>query len=82
MRGFLNSLSKADLFLAVRRLQVTGEAPVTDKTSTGPGAGAATATAATPTIPRARLLSVTMRIDLIEFPTPQPARKEAGEPGA
>ncbi len=83
LRGFLNSLTKADLFLAVRRLQVTGEAPAADKPPTGPGVAAATATAATtPTIPKQGLLSVTARIDLIEFPTPQPARKEAGKPGA
>ncbi len=83
LRGFLNSLTKADLFLAVRRLQVTGEAPLTEKSSTGTGAAAATAAAAaTPTILRPTVLSVTMRIDLIEFPTPQPTRKEAGKPGA
>ena len=37
LSGFLNSLTKADLFLAVRRLQVTGEAPLTENSSTGPG---------------------------------------------
>ncbi|MGO9609942.1 MAG: hypothetical protein ACLPT4_09925 [Verrucomicrobiia bacterium] len=83
LRGVLNSLTKADLFLAVRRLQITGEAPVTEKTSTGSGAAAAAvAAAATPTILKPTLLTVTMRIDLIEFPTPQPAKKEAGKPGA
>jgi hypothetical protein len=83
LRGFLNSLTKADLFLAVRRLQVTGETPATEKTPTGTGATAATAaSAATSTITNP-LLSVTMRIDLIEFPTPQePARKEVGKPRA
>lgn len=80
LRGFLNSLTKADLFLAVRRLQVTGEPPMTEKTSTSPGASAATAAA--PTILKSTLLTVTVRIDLIEFPTPQPTRKEARKPGA
>jgi hypothetical protein len=84
LSGFLNSLTKANLFLAVRRLQITGEAPVTEKASTGPGAtAAAAAAAATPAILKPTLLSVTMRIDLIEFPTPQqPPRKEAGKPRA
>jgi hypothetical protein len=84
LRGFLNSLTKSDLFLVVRRLQVTGETPATEKTPTGPGATAATAAAtATPTILNPTLLSVTMRIDLIEFPTPQqPILKETGKPRA
>ncbi len=83
LRGFLNSLTKADLFLAVRRLQVTGEAPANEKTPMGPGiAAAAEGGTTTSSTPNAALLSVTMRIDLIEFPTPQPARKEAGKPGA
>ncbi len=83
LSGFLNSLTKADLFLAVRRLQVTGETPAAGTTATGPGAATAdAAAAATPTLPKPTLLSVTLRIDLIEFPTLQPARKEAGKPGA
>jgi hypothetical protein len=81
LRGFLNSLTKADLFLAVRRLQVTGEVPTTERTPTGPGVAAVTA--ATPSILKPTLLlTVTVRIDLIEFSTPKPAKKEAGKPRA
>jgi hypothetical protein len=81
--AFLNSLTKADLFLVVRRLQVTGETPTAEKTPTarGPGA-AATVVTETPTILKPTQLSVTMRIDLIEFPTPTPPGKEAGKTGA
>jgi hypothetical protein len=85
LSGFLNSLTKADLFFAVRRLQVTGEAPTTGTMPTGPGAATAAtpSAAATPAILKPTMLSVTMRIDLIEFPTPQqPTRKEAGKPRA
>jgi len=80
LRAFLNSLTKADLFFAVRRVQVTGETPTTEKTPTGPGA--ATAAAVTPPLLKPTLLTVTVRIDQIEFPPPQPAKKEAGKPGA
>src|SRR5579863_644243 len=61
LRGFLNDLTKADLFLAVRRVQVTGEPP-TPETRTAPGLGAATA-AIPPSLmePKATLLSVTVR---------------------
>ncbi|MGD1017756.1 MAG: hypothetical protein ABSA12_00405 [Verrucomicrobiia bacterium] len=79
LRGFLNSLTKADLFFAVRRPQITGQVPATETTPTGLGVAATTADAA---VTGSSLLSVTMRIDLIEFPTPQPARKEAVKPGA
>jgi hypothetical protein len=68
------------LFFAVRRVQVTGETPTTEKTPTGPGA--ATVAAVTPTVLKPTLLTVTVRIDQIEFPPPQPAKKEAGKPGA
>lgn len=84
LSGFLNSLTTANAFLAVRRLQVTGEAPTTDHPTMGFGtaAAAAAAAAATPVSTKPQLLSVTARIDLIEFPTPKPAKKEAGKPGA
>jgi hypothetical protein len=83
LRNFLNSLTKADLFLAVRRLQITGESPTTEKSSTGPGPAAPIGVA--PTGPNPSLLAVTVRIDLIEFspppppPPPQPAKKAAGK---
>jgi hypothetical protein len=76
LRTFLNSLTKSDLFFAVRRVQVIGEAPSSDK---APAGGPA---AAIPTIAKHAHLSVTMRIDLIEFPKKQPDKKETGKPGA
>jgi hypothetical protein len=79
LRAFLNSLTKADLFFAVRRLQITGEAPTMEKTTTG---AAVAATAAAPTVSKTPLLTVTVRIDLIEFAPAQPAKKEAGKPHA
>lgn len=83
LSGFLNSLTKANLFFAVRRLQVTGEPPTAENTATGMGASTTTAAAAPiAMVPKVSLLSITIRIDLIEFPTRQPARKEAGKPGA
>jgi len=81
LRRVLNSLTKADLFLAVRRVQVTGETPATGSTPTSPVATTATAVSAPTPVPL-KLLTVTLRIDLIEFPTPQSARKEPGKPGA
>ena len=82
LRAFLDSVSKAQLFLAVRRLQITGEIPTTEKSSTGTGAAAAAGTPATSTVSKLSPLTVTVRIDLIEFRPPQPARKEAGKPRA
>jgi hypothetical protein len=80
LRTFLDSLTKADLFFAVRRLQITGETPTGEKTYAGPGVAAPfAAAAAAPTGPNPSLLTVTVRIDLIEFPPPQPAKKAAGK---
>jgi hypothetical protein len=82
LRAFLNGLTKSEWFFAVRRLQVTGEVPSTEKVSTsktGPGAAPAQPV---PTAPKRERLTVSMRIDLIEFATKQPAKKEAGRPGA
>jgi hypothetical protein len=82
LRAFLNSLTKSEWFFAVRRVQVTGEAPSTEKASTsraGPGAAPAQPI---PTAPKRERLTVSVRIDLIEFASKQPAKKEAGKPGA
>jgi hypothetical protein len=77
LRAFLNSLTKSEWFFAVRSMKVVGEAPSTDKSSPASPVAAAPATPAKPVH-----LSVTMRIDLIEFPENQPAKQEAGKPGA
>ncbi|MGA2138967.1 MAG: hypothetical protein ABSH14_08925 [Verrucomicrobiia bacterium] len=77
LRAFLNSLTKSEWFFAVRSVKVVGEAPSTEKSSPG-----SSATAALATPPKPVHLSVTMRIDLIEFPDNQPAKQEAGKPGA
>jgi hypothetical protein len=82
LRAFLNSLTKADSFFAVRRVQITGEAPATQKLVSQPGKSAAPAAPVATTAVKHVPLSVTVRIDLIEFPHTQPARKEAGKPGA
>jgi hypothetical protein len=68
LRTFLNNLSKSEWFFAVRRVQITGEAP-SAATSTPVTASSSEAAAA-----RRIRLGVTIRIDLIEFPQ-QPAAK-------
>ena len=77
LRAFLNSLTKSEWFFAVRSVKVVGEAPSTEKVSPASSSAAALATPSKPV-----RLSVTMRIDLIEFPDNQPAKPEAGKPGA
>lgn len=77
LRAFLNSLTKSEWFFAVRFMKVVGEAPSAERSA--PGSPAATAQAAPPKPVR---LSVTMRIDLIEFSGNQPANQETGKPGA
>jgi hypothetical protein len=82
LRAFLNSLTKSEWFFAVRRVQVTGEAPSTERASTsrtGPGAVPAQPI---PTAAKRERLTVSVRIDLIEFASKQPAKKEAVKPGA
>jgi hypothetical protein len=77
LRAFLNSLTKSEWFLVVRRVQVTGEAPSSEKASTsrtGPGAAASQPIA---TAPKRERLAVTMRIDLIDFSSRPPVKKEA-----
>jgi hypothetical protein len=82
LRAFLNSLTKANSFFAVRRVQITGEAPLTEKSSSQPGRAAAPSAPVTTTATKHAPLSVTVRIDLIEFPNTLPAAKGSGKPGA
>jgi uncharacterized membrane-anchored protein YhcB (DUF1043 family) len=80
LRAFLNSLTKSEWFFAVRSVKVVGEAPSADRPATaGPAAAAAPATS---TPPKSARLSVTLRLDLIEFSGNQPANREPGKPGA
>ncbi|HTS18390.1 MAG TPA: Amuc_1100 family pilus-like protein [Verrucomicrobiae bacterium] len=78
LRDVLNSLTKANSFLAVRRVQVTGEAPGSAATVMTAGMGMPSLATAATTTSNPDLLTVTMRIDLIEFPAPKPARKGPG----
>jgi hypothetical protein len=73
LRTLLNNLSKADLFFAVRSLKVEAQtAP-----SAGSGVEPARATAPGDAKPPERTrLTVTMRVDLIEFPAPPEKEKE------
>jgi len=77
LRAFLNSLTKSDWFFAVRSMKIVGEAPSTERATSG---GPATPTA--PSAPKPSRLAVTMRIDLIEFPENQPAKPEPAKPAA
>jgi len=83
LRGFLNGLTQSKWFFVVRRLQITGETPVTERPSSAPiGGHAATVAPPTSTPLKRTRLSVTARIDLIEFSNKEPAKKEPGKPGA
>jgi Tfp pilus assembly protein PilE len=79
LRAFLNSLTASEWFFAVRSVKVVGEAPSLSSPTASPAATAATAT---PTPVKPVRLSVTMRIDLIEFSVNQPPKPEAKKPGA
>lgn len=82
LRAFLNSLTKSEWFFAVKQVKVIGEAPpVGEKSSAQPG-GSGAAAQATPAAPKPVRLSVTMRIDLIDFSSNQTPKQEAGKPGA
>jgi hypothetical protein len=83
LRGFLNSLTQSKSFFVVRRLQITGETPVSEKLSAPGGVHGAAAAPLTPTALKRAHLAVTARIDLIEFPNKEPANKESAkkEPG-
>lgn len=77
LRAFLNALTKSDWFFAVRRVQITGEAPAVERVSTATGGRGAAAAPPTPTVAKRTRLTVTVRLDLIEFTkNPPPAKKE------
>jgi len=78
LRAVLDGLTKSELFFAVRRVQVAGETPASDKATTTTGGPVA----AVPTTQKRTRLTVTMRVDLIEFPQKEPDKKGAGKPGA
>jgi hypothetical protein len=80
LRDFLNSLTKSDWFFAVRKVQVAGEVPSTEKPGT-PGAAAAATPTETAEPKRTRLV-VTVRIDLVEFPGKPAGKTETGKPEA
>jgi hypothetical protein len=83
LRGFLNSLTQSKWFFVVRRLQIAGEAPAMEKASAPSGGHGGAAVTPTPTPLKRAQLSVTARIDLIEFSKEEPAKKEPAkkEPG-
>lgn len=83
LRGFLNSLTQSKWFFVVRRLDIAGEAPATEKSPTSTAGRGAPEVPPTPTLLKRASLKVTARIDLIEFPnTKEPARKPPGKSGA
>ncbi len=72
LRAFLNSLSRSEWFFAVRSVQITGETPPAGTSGTGgPSSAEASAT------PRRTVLSVVIRIDLVEFPEKSVAKPSA-----
>lgn len=80
LRDLLNSLTKSDWFFAVRKVQVTGEAPPVEKMGTSStGKPAAPVDVAAPKRTR---LSVILRVDLIEFPGKPAGKPETGKPEA
>jgi hypothetical protein len=76
LRGFLNSLTQSKWFFVVRRLQITGEAPSTERSATLTGGHGAAVVQPAPTAAKRTRLAVTARIDLIEFPNQEPPKKE------
>jgi len=76
LRGFLNSLTQSKWFFVVRRLQIAGEAPAMERAAAPSGGHGGAAVAPTATPMKRTQLSVTARIDLIEFPKEEPAKKE------
>lgn len=77
LRAFLNALTKSDWFFAVRRVQITGEAPVVERVSTAAAGRGAASAPPTPTVAKRTRLTVTVRLDLIEFNKKPLVKKEA-----
>src|ERR1017187_9309198 len=81
LRDFLNSLTKSDWFFAVRKVQVTGEPPPpAEKPGATPPGGPPALAGVSP--PKRTRLAVTVRIDLIEFPSKPAGKAETGKPDA
>jgi hypothetical protein len=81
LRDFLNSLTKSDWFFAVRKVQVIGEPPPpSEKPGAAPHGGAPVPAVISP--PKRTRLAVTVRVDLIEFPSKPAGKAETGKPGA
>jgi Tfp pilus assembly protein PilO len=66
LQSFLNSLSQSDWFFTVETVKIGTEIPVVRTSAPG------TPPTATTAIPQYKHLLVTMRIDLVEFPSPKP----------
>jgi hypothetical protein len=82
LRDFLNSLTKSDWFFAVRKVQVVGEPPpAAEKPGTGAhGVAPPPPTAVSP--PKRTHLAVTVRVDLIEFPSKPTGKAGSEKPDA
>jgi len=66
LQSFLNSLSQSDWFFTVETVKIGTEIPVVRTSAPG------TPPTGTTAIPQYKQLLVTMRIDLVEFPSPKP----------
>ncbi len=81
LRDFLNSLTKSDWFFAVRKVQVVGEPPPASE-KPGTAAHGAAPVPAVVSAPKRTLLAVTVRVDLIEFPSKPTGKGETEKPDA
>ena len=80
LQRFLNALSKADWFFAVKKLDVNTETLTGSAAAPTPVRSVATTTPATPEKPaEIKRLLVTARIDLIEFPGPETKPEKGNE---
>jgi hypothetical protein len=66
LQSFLNSLSQSDWFFTVETVKIGTEIPVIRTSAPG------TPPTGTAAIPQYKQLLVTMRIDLVQFPSPKP----------
>jgi hypothetical protein len=66
LQSFLNSLSQSDWFFTVETVKIGTEIPLARASAPG------TPPTGTTAIPQYKQLLVTMRIDLVEFPSPKP----------
>jgi len=77
LQGFLNDLTQSKWFFVVKDIQFAGEAPATAGAPSNPGGHGPSMVPTSPATPGHSELTVTIRIDLIEFPT----KKEPPKPG-